>query len=93
MSENDGNGPVQITRTGGTDYGRMVRDIEVYVRKKKTVTVLEIGNAVRGYSKKDRMAALTDLEELGKVHIGRIKGAGLVHLPRLAELFKLRAAQ
>jgi hypothetical protein len=27
--------------TGGTDYGRMVRDIEVYVRKKGTATVRE----------------------------------------------------
>jgi hypothetical protein len=59
----------------GTDYGRMVRDIEVYVRKKKTVTVREVGNAVRGYSKKERMAALTDMEELGKVAIRRYKDA------------------
>jgi hypothetical protein len=59
--------------TGGTDYGRMVRDIEVYVRKRKAATVREIGNAVRGYSKKERMAALTDMEELGKVTIRRYK--------------------
>ncbi len=61
--------------TGGTDYGRMVRDIETYVRKQKTPTVRAIGNAVRGYSKKERMAALTDMEELGKVTIHRFKDA------------------
>ena len=35
----------------------------------------EVGNAVRGYSKKERMAALTDMEELGKVAIRRYKDA------------------
>ena len=65
--------------TGGTDYGRMVRDIEVYVRKKKTTTVREIGNAVRGYSKKERIAVLTDMEELGKVTIDRHKDSITPH--------------
>jgi hypothetical protein len=61
--------------TGGTPYGVMRRDHEVYVRKKGTVTVRAIGNAVRGYSRKERIEVLCDLEELGKVHIGRIQTA------------------
>ena len=63
------------TATGGTDYGRRVRDLEAYVEKKKTTTMREIGNAVRGYSKKERLEALTDMEELGKVTIARYKDA------------------
>ena len=39
--------------------------------RKKRSPCATIGNAVRGYSKKDRMAALTDMEELGKVTISR----------------------
>ena len=71
--------------TGGTPYGEMVRDIETYVRKRKTITVRDIGNAVRGYSKKDRMAALTDMEELGRVTISRYDTNGMLSiLPKSA---------
>ena len=71
--------------TGGTPYGEMVRDIETYVRKRKTTTVRDIGNAVRGYSKKDRMAALTDMEELGRVTISRYDTNGMLSiLPKSA---------
>ena len=72
--------------TGGTEYGQMSRRIAHYVHGRGKTTVRAVGNAVRGYSRKQRIEVLCDLEELGKVKIERIavKDANPAILPQSA---------
>ena len=58
--------------TGGTEYGKMSREIAAYIRGRRTTTAKAIGNAVRGYTSKQRAEVLCDLEELDKVKIERL---------------------
>jgi hypothetical protein len=58
--------------TGGTEYGKMSREIAAYIRGRRTTTVRAIGNTVRGYTRNERIEVLGDLEELDKVKIERL---------------------
>ena len=56
----------------GRQYGKMSREIAAYIRGRRTTTAQAIGNAVRGYTRKQRAEVLFDLEELDKVKIERL---------------------